>query len=117
MRATYLFTVLSTFFFLVIVYCYRKKFINNKHAYKWIIVSVLLLLSGIILPTKEFYKFSLQLGIHNPTVTLTFFGFFLLIFLSVAQSIFLTKHESNILNLTQELALATASIEKLKNSN
>ena len=91
--------------FILVTTLTMSKKLQNTHAYLWILVSISITFLGIILPTKLIQEAAKAIGIKYPPTLFTFLGFLFLLVISLWQSIMLSKHESHITKLTQEVSL------------
>ena len=114
MKLIFLPLLLGVVLLTVVLSLFKKRKLQNKHAYLWIFISISVFISGLLIQTRVINRVSKFLGVIYPPSLFFVLGLFLLLLLILNQSITLSKQEQQITKLTQRVALQQIEIEDLE---
>ena len=97
--------LITVLLIIVVLSLFKRKKLQNKHAFFWIFISLSAAVSVLIAPTKIIQNVTTNFGIKYPPTFFVFFGFIIIIGILIGQSVSQSKHETEIAKLTQEIAL------------
>ena len=116
MKFLFLPTILGIGLLALVLSLFKKRKLQNKHAYLWIFISSSVFASGLFIQTRIINRVSKFFGVVYPPSLFFVLGLFLLLLLILNQSMTLSKQEQEITKLTQRVALQQQEIEALKHS-
>ena len=96
---------------------FKNRKLGNRQAYFWIVISLLGILVSLFLRTNLITNISKTIGIQYPPSLLISLGIMILLSISLAQSLMLSKQEEEIKKLTQRTAILEESIDSIKKTD